>query len=159
MRIKKLNTGRSHRGLPWSLNDKEPFCQCRGHTRCWFSPQVWKIPWRRKWQSAPVFLPGKSHVQRSLEGYSPWGRKRVRHDWVTAQQTIVQPPVDRSVRTHHRGKASRSCPRVTQFISRAAGTQLSRVSLQPREHPLKTKGRVKVFCFAVFFFLFVCFYK
>ena len=32
-------------------------------------------PWRRKWQPTPVFLPGKSHRQRSLIGYSPWGRK------------------------------------------------------------------------------------
>ena len=32
-------------------------------------------PWRRKWQSTPVFLPGESHGQRSLVGYSPWGRK------------------------------------------------------------------------------------
>ena len=31
--------------------------------------------WRRKWQSTPVLLPGKSHGQRSLVGYSPWGRK------------------------------------------------------------------------------------
>ena len=31
--------------------------------------------WRRKWQSTPALLPGKSHGQRSLEGYSPWGRK------------------------------------------------------------------------------------
>ena len=29
----------------------------------------------RKWQPTPVFLPGESHGQRSLEGYSPWGRK------------------------------------------------------------------------------------
>ena len=41
-----------------------------------------KIPWRRKWQPAPVFLPGKSHGQRSLAGYSPWGLKRVEHDLV-----------------------------------------------------------------------------
>ena len=33
--------------------------------------------WSRKWQSTPVFLPGKSHGQRSLEGYSPWGRKEL----------------------------------------------------------------------------------
>ena len=31
--------------------------------------------WRRKWQSAPVFLPGKSYGQRRLAGYSPWGRE------------------------------------------------------------------------------------
>ena len=39
--------------------------------------------WRRKWQPAPVLVPGKSHGQRSLAGYSPWSRKRVRHDWTT----------------------------------------------------------------------------
>ena len=36
---------------------------------------VGKIPWRSKWQHTPVFLPGESHGQRSLEGYSPWGLK------------------------------------------------------------------------------------
>ena len=35
------------------------------------------MPWRRKWKSTPVFLPGKSVVQRSLEGYSPWGHKKL----------------------------------------------------------------------------------
>ena len=44
-----------------------------------------KIPWRKKWQPSPVFLPGKSHGQRSLVGYSPWGCKRVRHNLVTKQ--------------------------------------------------------------------------
>ena len=34
---------------------------------------VRKIPWKRKWQPTPVFLPGVSHGQRSLAGYSPWG--------------------------------------------------------------------------------------
>ena len=38
-------------------------------------PWVRKIPWKRKWQPAPVFLPRESHGQRSLEGYSPWGHK------------------------------------------------------------------------------------
>ena len=40
-----------------------------------FDTWVRKIPWRRKWQPTPVFLPGKSHVQRSLAGYSPRGCK------------------------------------------------------------------------------------
>ena len=35
------------------------------------------ILWRRKWQPTPVFLPGESHGQRSLAGYSPWGRKEL----------------------------------------------------------------------------------
>jgi len=37
------------------------------------SVSVWKIPWRRKWQPTPVFLPGKPHGQRSLVGHSPYG--------------------------------------------------------------------------------------
>ena len=42
-----------------------------------FDPWVGKIPWRRKWQSTPVLLPGKSHGQRSLVGYNPWGHKEL----------------------------------------------------------------------------------
>ena len=34
-----------------------------------------KIPWSRKWQLTPVFLPEKFHEQRSLAGYCPWGCK------------------------------------------------------------------------------------
>ena len=40
-----------------------------------FNPRVRKILWRRKQQPTPEFLPGKSHGQRSLVGYSPWGHK------------------------------------------------------------------------------------
>ena len=42
--------------------------------------EVRNIPWSRKWQPFPAFWPGKSHEQRSLAGYSPWGCKRVRHN-------------------------------------------------------------------------------
>ena len=45
--------------------------KCRRCKRCRFDPWVRKIPWRRKWQPTPVFLPGESHGQRSLAGYSP----------------------------------------------------------------------------------------
>ena len=48
---------------------------CRSQRRPGFDPWVGKIPWRRKWQPTPVFLPGESHGQRSLEGYSPQGHK------------------------------------------------------------------------------------
>ena len=41
----------------------------------WFLGQ--KIPWRREWQPTPVFLPGKSHGQKSLVGYSSWGCKEL----------------------------------------------------------------------------------
>ena len=45
--------------------------QCMGLRRCRLGPWVQKIPWRRAWQPTPVFLPGESHGQRSLTGYSP----------------------------------------------------------------------------------------
>ena len=48
--------------------------QCRRRA---FDPWVGKIPWRRKWQPTPVFLPGESHGQRSLAGYSPQGCKEL----------------------------------------------------------------------------------
>ena len=51
--------------------------QCRRHRTLGFDPWVGRIPWRRKWQPTPVFLPGKSHGQRSLEGYSPWVLKEL----------------------------------------------------------------------------------
>ena len=40
-----------------------------------FDTWVGKIPWRRAWQPTLVFLPGKSHGQRSLAGYNLWGHK------------------------------------------------------------------------------------
>ena len=49
---------------------QEPACQCRRCKRLKFDPWVGKIPWRMKWQPAPVFLPGESHGQRSQMGYS-----------------------------------------------------------------------------------------
>jgi len=48
-----------------------------------FDSWVRKIPWRRKQQLTPVFLPGKPHGQRRLAGCSPWGHKRVRHNLAT----------------------------------------------------------------------------
>ena len=59
----------------WLPRGKESTCQCRRCKRRGFSPWVEKIPWRRTWQPTPVFLPGEFHGQRSLTGYSPWGRK------------------------------------------------------------------------------------
>ena len=43
----------------------------------WVQSRVGKIPWRRKWQPTPIFLPRESHEQRSWAGYSPWGRKEL----------------------------------------------------------------------------------
>ena len=41
-------------------------------------------PTEKAWHPTPVLLPGKSHERRSLVGCSPWGSRRVRHDWVTS---------------------------------------------------------------------------
>ena len=62
-------------GLPRWLSGRESTCQRRRYRRCGFDPWVGKMPWRREWQSTPVFLPGKPHGQRSLAGYSLWGLK------------------------------------------------------------------------------------
>ena len=53
-----------HLSFPTWCSGKESACQCK---RCKFNPWVGKIPWRREWQPTPVFLPGESHGQRSLE--------------------------------------------------------------------------------------------
>ena len=58
-------------GFPGGSDGKEPACQCRRSKRHRFDPWVRKTPWRRKWQPTPVSLPGRSHGQRTLGGYSP----------------------------------------------------------------------------------------
>ena len=56
---------------------KSPLANAADIKRREFDPWVGKIPWRREWQPTPVFLPGESHGQRSLAGYSPWGHKEL----------------------------------------------------------------------------------
>ena len=57
--------------FPGSASGKELSYQCRRHKSHGFNPWARKISWRKAWQPTPVFLPGKSHGQRSLIGYSP----------------------------------------------------------------------------------------
>ena len=59
-------------GFPGGASGKEPCCKCRTHKRHGFKPLVGKIPWRRAWQPTPQLLPGESHGQRILAGYSPY---------------------------------------------------------------------------------------
>ena len=73
-------------GLPRWLSGKDSACQCRRSRRHGFDPWVGKISWSRKWQSTLVFLPGKSHGQKRLASYSPWGHRRVRHDLANKYQ-------------------------------------------------------------------------
>ena len=69
-------------GFPGGISGKELACQCRRHKRRGFNPWVRKIPWSREWQPTPIFLLGKSHGQRSLVGYSPWGLE----EWDTTER-------------------------------------------------------------------------
>ena len=55
-----------------------------------FDPWVGKIPWRRKWQPTPVFLPEESHRQRSLAGLQSIGSKRVGYHWSDLACTHAQ---------------------------------------------------------------------
>ena len=48
---------------------------CPQFRRPGFNPWVGEIPWRKAWQPTPVLLPGESHGQRNLVGYSPWDHK------------------------------------------------------------------------------------
>ena len=66
--------------------------QCR---RCGFYPWIRKIPWRRKWQPIPLFLPGKFYGQRSLVGYSLWRYKESNYNW--------------DARTHFTSKLDQKC--------------------------------------------------
>ena len=82
-------------GLPQSLR-----LQCR---RLGFDPSVRKIPWRRKWQPTPVFLHGKSHGQRNLAGYSPWGCKESDTVLPTQFSTQDAPPFISRLSPSHPG--------------------------------------------------------
>ena len=63
-----------------------------------FDPRARKIPWRRKWQPIPIFLPGKSHGQRSLVGYSPWSWKESNTaEWITLHHLRASVQLGRSV--------------------------------------------------------------
>ena len=66
---------RASPGFPGGSDGKESTCNVGKPAR--FDPWVRKIPWRREWQTTPVFLPGEFHGQRSLESYSSWGHKEL----------------------------------------------------------------------------------
>ena len=77
-------------GLPRGTSGQELACPCRKHKRHGFNPWVRKIPWSRKQQPTPVFFGGEAHGQRSLEGYSPCGRKELDMTEVTQNALIAR---------------------------------------------------------------------
>ena len=79
-------------GLPWLPQwfiGRESACQFKRCKRCRFDSCVGKIPWNRKWQPTPAFLPGKFRGQRSLANYSLWGLQRIRHNLVTKHACTI----------------------------------------------------------------------
>ena len=82
----KLSVDKVREGLPQWLSSKIIYLQNSRLRRHGFDTWVRKIPWRREWLPAPVFLPGKFYGQRTLVGYSPWDH-RVRHNWATNTHT------------------------------------------------------------------------
>ena len=61
------------KGFPGGSVVKNPPAKFRRHRRPGFDPWAGKMPWSRKQQLTPVFLPGKFQTQRSLGRYSSWG--------------------------------------------------------------------------------------
>ena len=98
-----LGFPKGHQRLPKWSSGKEPACWCRRHKRYRFILWVGKIPWRRKWQHTPVFLPGKFHGQRSLVEYGPRGSKEL--DTTECVCTCIH--------THtHTHTTAKACPQV-----------------------------------------------
>ena len=88
-----------------------------------FDPWGRKIPWRRAWQPTPVFLPGESHGQRSLVGYSPWSRKESdTTELVTHTQTHTQTHTHTHTDTH------------TQTHGSSGGANVKEPACQCRKH-------------------------
>ena len=78
----------------WNIIESTLLRICLPSKRHGFDPWVREIPWIRKWQPTPVFLPEKSHGRMSLGGYSLWGR-RVGHDLTTKQQQFAEKRCER----------------------------------------------------------------
>ena len=79
---------------------KESTCKCRKRRRHRFDPWVWKIPWRMKWQPTPVFLPGKSHGQRSLAGYNGVAKSWSQHTQTHTQRREKTTQISKNERNH-----------------------------------------------------------
>ena len=77
------------RGFLRGATGKDPACQCR---RRGFHSWVGKISWEGREQPTPAFLPGQSHGQRSLAGYSPWGRKELDTPEATQHTPLCEVP-------------------------------------------------------------------
>ena len=91
-----------------------------------------KIPWRRNWQPTTVFLPGKSHGQRSLTGYSPWScSESDRTQQLNNNKGVVAYTRQLSGRCGPRGVSHGHCPKGAGLLGERMGP--------PREEVIHTK--------------------
>ena len=85
-------------GFPGGSDGKESACNAGDLGSIpRFNPWKGKIPWRRTWQSTPVFLPRESHGQRRLVGYSPWGPKQSDSTEQLSTYARINPPKGRNL--------------------------------------------------------------
>ena len=96
--------------FPPGLTRWKSMClQCRRHRRHRFDLGVRKIPWKREWPPTPVFLPGKSHGQRSLVGYSPWGGKELEMTEQLSMHTKSNFTCTNKIRAGGKNHGTREC--------------------------------------------------
>ena len=123
-----------------------------------FDPWVRKIPWRRKWQPTPVFLPGESHGQGSLVGYSPWGYKELD----TIEQLSAQRLQSKRPYNHHPAKKltivnnqkSHLCPNHPPHHH--PGSTMKTLSITKMPVTLITLLSLLVFCIKTYFVYYMC---
>ena len=127
-------------GLTWWLSSILPSRTGR------FDPWVRKIPWRRKWQSITVLLRGKSHGQRSLAGYSPWGQKS---QLKNKQQLLENKTVARGQKLIQ-DLSEQEMWKWRQLIMKAYGTIIGR-KVSPREDIILNGGQWSLICMHYFF--------
>ena len=104
-------------GFPWWHSGKASACQCRRCKRLRFDPWIEKTHWRRKWQTAPVLLPGEFHGQKVLVDYSPQGPQEsdmteqlsTHTHWVKLL-SFSRPVVSNSLQSHGLQHTRPPCP-------------------------------------------------
>ena len=98
-----------------------------------FNPWVRKMPWRKKWQPTPVFLPGKFHGQRSLAGYSPQGRKKSdMTEWLSMHTQQAKRPNGRSGQHARTDRSKMTVFKVTPLIQGQRAPEHPLGHMQPK---------------------------
>ena len=105
-----------------------------------FNPWIGKIPWRRAWKPTPVFLPGESHGQKSLVGYSPWSHKE--SDMTEHTHTILNKGWDHCKSLHPQDPGPQSLPKtkVDRITEKASDPTIQLASTSHRQQYPSAEG-------------------